>query len=50
MATTTDFYASLQHGLEEIQAAGRLKTERAITSPPSFQRRTLMRGFPNQEQ
>lgn len=33
MASTTDFYTSLQRQLEEIQAAGRLKTERAITSP-----------------
>jgi len=40
MATTTDFYASLQHELEEIQAAGLLKTERTITSPQGSRIRT----------
>jgi len=33
MASTTDFYASLRHELEQIQAAGLLKAERTITSP-----------------
>jgi glycine C-acetyltransferase len=40
MATTTDFYASLQHELEEIQASGLLKTERTITSPQGSRIRT----------
>jgi 7-keto-8-aminopelargonate synthetase-like enzyme len=33
MRTTEDFYASLRNELENIQAAGLLKLERAITSP-----------------
>ena len=40
MATTTNVYASLQHEFEEIQAAGRLKTERTITSPQGSRIRT----------
>lgn len=33
MGTTTDFYAALRQELEQIQAAGLLKTERIIASP-----------------
>jgi glycine C-acetyltransferase len=37
MSTPTDFYASLRNELEQIQAAGLLKVERAITSAQASQ-------------
>jgi hypothetical protein len=36
MGNSTDFYASIRHELEQIQAAGLLKGERPITSPCMF--------------
>jgi glycine C-acetyltransferase len=37
MRTTADFYASLRSEIEDIQAAGLLKNERAIHSPQGSQ-------------